>query len=289
MKEAIIYHSRDLDGISSCVIFLDWWNRQKFDNVELTTLGWDYGNDIPDLSEYDKVTMCDISFPVEKMKELYNKLNDKFIYIDHHISAIKDLEQNKLTSIVGLRDASVAATELTWKYFNPNTEIPLSIELLGMYDSWRNHDKDKWDNMILPFQYGMRLTANNIDNFNNKLLYDDTLVDKIIEVGKNILKYQSQIDDKLCKDNSFECEFHGYKAICLNGGGFNSGVFKSMYDENKHDIMIPFMYNGNEWKFSLYSTKKDVDCSKLAKLYGGGGHFSAAGFQIDDVRKIFNI
>jgi oligoribonuclease NrnB/cAMP/cGMP phosphodiesterase (DHH superfamily) len=32
------------------------------------------------------------------------------------------------------------------------------------------------------------------------------------------------------------------------------------------------------WKFSLYNDNGKVDCSQIAKQYGGGGHAGAAGF-----------
>jgi nanoRNase/pAp phosphatase (c-di-AMP/oligoRNAs hydrolase) len=43
--------------------------------------------------------------------------------------------------------------------------------------------------------------------------------------------------------------------------------------------MVPFakMANG-KWKVSLYSTKPEIDCGAIAKTFGGGGHYSAAGF-----------
>jgi nanoRNase/pAp phosphatase (c-di-AMP/oligoRNAs hydrolase) len=89
-----------------------------------------------------------------------------------------------------------------------------------------------------------------------------------------------------CRKSSFEIEFKGLKAICLNGGGFNSDVFKSVYDESRHDIMMPFQFNGRFWTVSLYTTKDEVDCSVIAKSMGGGGHKKAAGFQVDDIKTI---
>ena len=41
---------------------------------------------------------------------------------------------------------------------------------------------------------------------------------------------------------------------------------------------MPFNYNGNKWRYSMYTVKKDVDCSRIAKQFAGGGHQQAAGF-----------
>jgi oligoribonuclease NrnB/cAMP/cGMP phosphodiesterase (DHH superfamily) len=73
--------------------------------------------------------------------------------------------------------------------------------------------------------------------------------------------------------------------IALNGGGFSSNAFKSVYDPYKHDIMMPFRFNGTLWTFSIYTTKDDIDCSALAKEMGGGGHRKAAGFEMKSVNE----
>ena len=109
---------------------------------------------------------------------------------------------------------------------------------------------------------------------------------KIILSGVTVLKYQAKINETQCAKASFETEIDGYKAICLNGGGFNSDVFKSVYDESKHDIMMPFQFNGKLWTVSLYTTKEHIDVSQIAKKRGGGGHKQAAGFQVQKIEDL---
>jgi oligoribonuclease NrnB/cAMP/cGMP phosphodiesterase (DHH superfamily) len=116
--------------------------------------------------------------------------------------------------------------------------------------------------------------------------FGNMVVKSVVEQGKTVLKYQSQVNESQCK-KAFEIEFEGYRAICLNGGGFNSNVFDSVYDETKHDIMMPFQFNGKFWTISIYSTKPEIDCSVMAKKFGGGGHLSACGFQTEDIKSIF--
>ncbi len=89
-----------------------------------------------------------------------------------------------------------------------------------------------------------------------------------------------------CK-RAFESQFEGLRAICLNLQGGGTNTFKSVYDPLKHDIMMPFQFNGKEWLFSLYTDKPEVDCSVIAKRYGGGGHRGASGFQVEDIKTIF--
>jgi len=53
--------------------------------------------------------------------------------------------------------------------------------------------------------------------------------------------------------------------------------------------MIPFVFTGKHWTFSLYTTKDEVDCSVIAKSKGGGGHKKAAGFQLPELPNEFKI
>lgn len=141
MKIVCIYHCVDLDGWMSAAIVKHWFNYTvEIPNVKgapintLQFIGYNYGQPIPDLSEYDKVIMCDISFPIDEMEKLRQIYQDKFIWIDHHISAIKAADERTNNYYEGLRDTKFAACELTWQYFFPNEPMPEIIRLLGRYD-----------------------------------------------------------------------------------------------------------------------------------------------------------
>ena len=49
-----------------------------------------------------------------------------------------------------------------------------------------------------------------------------------------------------------------------------------------------FWYKDGKWVFSLYNDNREVDCSLIAKQYGGGGHFSASGFVVDNIGTFLN-
>lgn len=62
----------------------------------------------------------------------------------------------------------------------------------------------------------------------------------------------------------------------------NSLIFGDDYD--KYTVCIPYVYqpSTNMYKYSLFSNKEkfNIDCSSVAKLFGGGGHAGAAGFTL---------
>lgn len=286
-----IYHNKDLDGYCSGALV-----KYKYPDAKL--IGFDYGKELPmdEIPAGEKIIMIDVSLPMPQMKDLAEHSGYKLTWIDHHISAINDYHkaigdgEGFLTAVL---QNGIAACEGGWKYLFPNEPMPMAVKLLGEYDTWRNTDKERWDNKIMPFQYGMRMACNSPETFAPEFfLPDDYAMEQAIEAtidsGRTILTYQKQQNERACR-SSFEIEFEGLKAICLNNGGANSQVFDSVWDESKHDVMIPFVFTGKHWTFSLYTTKDSVDCSVIAKSKGGGGHKKAAGFQLKELPNEFKI
>lgn len=279
-----VYHNKDLDGFTSGAII-----KLKYPDAKM--VGYDYGLPFEQEVTGEPIIMADVSLPMKTMVKIAQLSNWQLTWIDHHISAINDYKEfigEGESFCNAVLENGIAACEGTWKHLFPEKEMPLAVLLLGEYDTWRNSDKQRWDNEILPFQFGMRLYCNSVNSFPVEVFENEELVKQIIHEGLTVLKYQSQVNELQCKKASFETEFNGLRAICLNGGGFNSDVFKSVYDENKHDIMMPFQFDGKKWTISLYTTKDEVDCSIIAKANGGGGHKKAAGFQVEDISKVFS-
>lgn len=284
------YHKSDLDGICSGAII-------KYKYPECEMIGVDYGDDINPLDHIDLGKECyvvDFAFSSEIMEKLFYKTH--LIWIDHHKSSFDIV--NKInnshgivgTTIHGKREIGKAGCELTWEYLFPEREMPEAIQLLGRYDVWDNSAEWCWENRTLPFQYGMKSLNRSVDSkFWHLLFSDNRQINKIVDKGILILVYQKEQNKKILENNYFEREFQGLKAICLNNQVYNSQVFDSLWDEDKYDIMICFAYTGKHWKVSLYSTKDSVDCSELAKEFGGGGHKGAAGFiLIDNISFLMN-
>lgn len=283
------YHSKDLDGICSGAII-------QTTHPEATMIGYDYNEPFDIESNRDKdIIMADVSLPMPQMLELA-KIAKSFTWIDHHASAIKEFatlepQFRAIPSFKAIIQEGIAACEICDAYyFNRGPFKNEAVRLLGMYDTWRNKNEEySWEELVLPFQFGMRGRCNSLETFPFDLLIDTGLSHKaiiknIILEGKAVLKYQEQQNEIRCQA-AFETELFGLRAIFLNTPGANSLTFKSVYNPDKHDIMVPFCYEGNYWKFSLY-TDKDINVGELAKAMGGGGHKQAAGFKIRHLNDI---
>jgi oligoribonuclease NrnB/cAMP/cGMP phosphodiesterase (DHH superfamily) len=274
----IIYHNRDLDGFTSGAIL-----KKKFPEAQL--IGYDYSEQFPVLPDDQDIIMVDVSVPPAAMFDVAIR-SKSFVWIDHHASAIKAYNEyiegigvvSKIVTPV-LKDG-IAACEIAWRWAFPDEHLPIAVLLLGTYDTWRNQDKLFWDEVVMPFQYGMRTKCLSPETFPPLLLTNQGSfeVEVTTNTGRTILKYQQE-QDAIRAKGAFEFMWRGYHVIAINGASMNSNAFASVYKEDMHDIMMPFKYDGKQWIFSLYTTK-EVDCSAIAKTLGGGGHKKAAGFQV---------
>lgn len=274
-----IYHNRDLDGwMSAAIVMLEY--------PDAKLIGWDYGQPIPELHPEldDTIVMVDISFPVETMQEIYNDFN--FIWIDHHISAIKTM-MGDLEQIKGIRDPKFAACELTWRYFFSNKEMPELVRLLGRYDCFE-HKGTYEEQKVLEVQYGARSIIANPEEAYRELVDNiscDHTEKAFWERGKGIYSYLCTEAQQIYA-RKFDVFFAGYKFACVNQCRFNPINFGIDYHKDGYDGVACFHYENGQWKFSLYNDNGLVDCSEICKLYGGGGHKGAAGFAIDSIEEL---
>lgn len=294
----ILYHSKDLDGKASGAIA-----GQVYPNAKL--IGYHYGDkfDKRTLNRSD-VMMIDVTFDPEEVISTAKKVISMTI-IDHHISFkesflellgdYKTLDLGDITlfysnNIKFYYSSILSACEMTCKLFYENLTyskyLKTNVQMLGQYDTRRDSDEkmivndQKWET-ILKHQYGLR--AKDDSPFLDKLYDDLSLSDNSIHCvnGSNVLRYLRIVNRIKMKD-SFIFEFEGIKVLACNGVDFNSQSFDGVYDETEVDAMMPFKYNGltDEFNFSLYTTKDDIDILSIAKKYNGGGHKKACGFSI---------
>lgn len=285
------FHGQDLDGECSGALI-----KLKHPGCEMIPV--DYGDQVPwdSLLEGEKVWVVDFSFSPEDMKRL-DSMTD-LTWIDHHKSSLETVD----TSIAGTRETGKAGCELVHGFLYPGHEnLPEFVRLLGRYDVW-----DHEDPLILPFQSGMRFQSDTSPNNTEFWLamYDPYIVKETIGIGLIIFKYQNLQNAKYIKSCSFETMIHDLRCVCVNRMLTGSKIFDSVYDPEKHDIMICFGYRPPKesnlrpghpkgfsgWNLSFYSDKPEIDVSKVAidigNQYGSGGaggHQGAAGCRVKSI------
>ena len=310
MKTLIITH-RDLDGITSAMGFaindLEKATPGKpttFSSIfkNFTIVDFNYGEDIykllenkkVNLSKFDRLVITDLTLSIKIMKDLHNQFKENLIWIDHHRLTYETTEAELIKEdikINGIRDYSVAASILVYRYFNKEpTEL---AKYVGDMDIWT------W---VIPnsrlFIAGLMSFETNFrpDHFKfiHKLIENKRFEkekNKIIKRGEIIIDYQKKLIKDECNIGKI-VNFEGYKAFILNTFEAPGLVSDYIWSEDKYkDIEIVIV-----WKrlhaigidsVSLRSrTTSNVGVAEIARKHGGGGHLKAASFKIADISNL---
>jgi oligoribonuclease NrnB/cAMP/cGMP phosphodiesterase (DHH superfamily) len=215
----------------------------------------------------------------------------KLIWIDHHVTGINEMKHAEVEflGVLGDEKNSKSAALLAWENFFPNKSIPKGIELISLFDTWQHEFKSE----IMDFYTGLETdTGLSINSKSWEYIFENRIefIQSITNSGCIINKYITSNNKMYALEHGFETTFEGYKAIVINRGFGGSIAFDAIWDEDKYDIMIAYSRRRNKmWKFSLYTTKKNIDCSAIAQRWGGGGHKAAAGFQTNETELPFKI
>lgn len=274
------FHHNDIDGISSAAIVARYTNNYNPDDYIM----YDYSFPIPTerIEDGETVYFVDLSFSpntIDKLKEILEVKNCTLIWCDHHTSSMKVMDSYpEYKTIEGIRQEGISGAALTWMYFNVCTfgDCPKFIKLISDFDCFKFDYPE-----TLHFKYSLeaeKLTP--FANVWNQLVRDsqnkgNPMLKVMIEKGKVIEKYMNQWNENYCTDYSYESEIAGLKCLVCNIRA-NSLLFGDLY--NEYPIVAIWVFDGNQYKYSIYSNKDNVDCSKIAETYGGGGHKGAAGF-----------
>ena len=228
--------------------------------------------------------------------EIEEKLTELGIEFDK--DALKDDKYKTNTFIDGLRDTKFAACELTWKYFFPNETMPEIVRLLGRYDCFGHTGTDE-EQKVLEFQYGARQVITNCEEAYDYLTVEldndySTLIPTIHKSGKVIYQYlcteakqtyskafpitliepTSKVSAEVADGTGFYVK---RKFLCVNQERFNPINFGIDYHKDGYSGFACFWYKDGKFMWSLYNDNGKVDCSLIAKGFGGGGHKGASG------------
>ena len=292
-KRLGFYHSKDIDGYFSGAVL-----KYKYPDIELR--GWDYKDEVPSFESmdgFDEIILIDITFPFDILQELGTKT--KLTVIDHHVSFKKQVDNHlqighdvvtdnlKYITFEYIYDDKLSACELGFKYYFGY--IPPIVELVGKYDTWRANGTYEWETVVLPMKYYLYGKVNKPEDVKNYWFdkYSGDIVDNMLEIGKSIMEYERKMDESKTNSYAFEREAYGLRALCINTNFMSSETMITKFDSSKHDIMIGFAYNGNNWGISLRSIGDKIDVSEIARERFGGGHSQSAGFQVVTFEDIF--
>lgn len=263
--DLIIYH-RDLDGLASALIA-----RKKYPKAELCSI--QYGEELQFankyINHYSTIILVDFSFSQMMFDSIILPMTDNLIWIDHHKTASELPLWH--SNIKGYRDITKAACQLTWDYFFPNKDTPYPIQLVADMDMWQfKYYATK------PFIERLQLYAiEDIEMFNNIFFGD---IEEYIKEGAILVDYKTAQVKKIYKTGHVT-KWEGLNCYMCTSSLYISELGNYAVHQPGVDIAkISKIEWQDKWVKVNTLISKDIDVSKIAKRYGGGGHKHASGF-----------
>lgn len=267
-----IYHGNCPDGFGAA-----WAVWKKWPDVEF--IPGVYGNEPPDVRGKN-VLMVDFSYKRPVIEEMALSANSITI-IDHHKTAEADLKYLDSTvpikgtnsPIKVLFDMEKSGAVLTWMVLHPKEPIPAMLLYIQGRDLWRFTHGDNTHKVALALNsYTMEFEV--WDNLARNM-------SKLIDEGGSILRQHTLIIEKLVAE-SYLVKWHDQMVPCCNVPHlFASDVGNALLKKfpSAPFAMTAFRRGDKVVQVSLRSEDHRFDVSEIAKVYGGGGHRNAAGFQ----------
>lgn len=262
----VLYHGDCTDGFGAA--YAAW---KKFgDTAEYIP---QHRDKVPEVSLFkDKeVYVVDYSYSQEEMR-LFQSVANKFVVIDHHITAQKSIEL--LDEYVFALDHSGAY--LAWKYFHSDTKVPRLIEYISDADIWA-HSLPHWD-YVESYLYKEAVDKFTFSYFEalHRELESEEGFENVLRIGK-ILCDAHRARVTLYADQAEKVLFEGYEIYAINAPREVRSEVGNVLAEKTGTFSLIFTYEKGLWKCSLRSVKQ-FDVTILAEKYGGGGHKNAAAF-----------
>jgi oligoribonuclease NrnB/cAMP/cGMP phosphodiesterase (DHH superfamily) len=296
MKAVIIHHT-DADGYISALVAKTALLERNAD-IELLFVPFDYKTPFnKELLQTDYLYLLDASYSPEVLTEIKKVLGDRFIWIDHHETAIKQSRtSNEIFS--GVQSTETAACLLTWRYFYGQfSKAPLVVTQIALYDTWQ-HTSD-WDTVTYPINLFVNTFWSDVASLNPAQLRDDNAILEAATIGQALYAFE-QIDGERAARASrldiIKIAGKELKVLSCNSTQHNSQFLAEYAVSNniECDVFMNYHYGPNSWKISLYLPEgvDGVHCGELCKSISsnGGGHKAAAGCNVSDTefRKLFS-
>lgn len=256
----VIYHGECSDGFCAA-----WVINHVFPHAEYIPA---LHNQKPPDTTNREVYLLDFCYKRPAMEVIRQK-SKSILVLDHHKSAEVDLKGMPNC----IFDMNRSGCGITWDYFK--SKLPHNDPWIVQYI--QDRDLCRW---FLPnskaINAAIDLYPMKFDVWEN--LWSQSkkeLMDRLIEEGNLILKFQERLIERVVK-SAREVNLAGYKVLAANCSTL-AGEVATFLSKNRPFGIAWFQRSDGQFVYSLRSDSMDV--SKVATMFNGGGHFKMAGFE----------
>lgn len=281
----------DLDGIS-CGILGKYYLGDCIDVEYCSNNNVNQAFEMALNGEYEEIWITDLSISKENADRV--NWNSNVMLLDHHKSALW-LNEYRFAIVKVRNELGQATCGTEMFYLNllnkyktsriyPNSKlVPIFVEMVRRYDTYewvQLEDKEaKHLNDLLGIYGRDKFIEVTLAKLRNPKMELFTSFEKrLLEIRQN--EIQRTIDYKA--NTMVRTKFEGYNVGVVFADKFTSEIGNALCNRNKDlDFVMMISYSDIGLR-----GKDKVDLSELAKKYGGGGHFNAAGFPINGKENI---
>lgn len=265
--DIIGYHADCPDGFCAAFIAHKRWPR-----AELAPLTHGQTRPLDKFAGKD-VLIVDFSYNRDVMEQI-RYVTRKLLVLDHHKTAEAELAGLDYCEF----DMNRSGAQMSWDYcFGATTKTrPWYVEYVADRDLWKWNLPDSKEINAYIMILGHEVTIWEE--------LEDMMPGRIMQYGTGIRTYIEHYIGKVC-EQSYTGHWDNFTVSIVNVPYLNISDIANELCNRGADIGMGWFVRGDgQMQFSLRSVKNNVDVSALAKIYGGGGHLQAAGFELPYVQ-----
>lgn len=281
-KEVVVIAHDDLDG-ASCVTLLNiFFNVIKYHFCTYNNIDTTVSSVLKEIDLKNTLLFIVDICPQKPLCDQINSLENKssVLIIDHHKT------KNWLTNYHwAIFNTHRCATHLTLDFiktcvkdveYSEYEQFALSV---NAYDMWLLSSSHRERGDKLNAYYFFVGSNEFVKQFTSSVSSDlsDPSIKKIVDI--TLQTRNEQIRRCMNQKYNIYTDPYGRKYTVLLASNNFPYIGHEFLSKNQ-DVSYVIVANANENKCSVYSEKKDVDVTPIAKMFGGGGHKSASGFHI---------
>lgn len=264
-RAIVLYHKGCKDGWASA------WVASKALGPATDYYGVAYGDPHPDVDYTGcDVYIIDFSYDRETLEAIH-KVARQLVVLDHHKTAQEALKGLDYAFF----DMERSGAGMAWDYFFGPAARHWLVDYVEDRDLWRF--KLRRSKEVNAYIQSLEYT---FDAWNKASMRDWVWA---AEAGEHVMSHVKQYIQQIVGANLQRRYFFGQPHVPLINAAHTD--VSELLDELISATGEPFavawrMRSNGSISFSLRS-RSDFDVSEWAKIYGGGGHKNAAGFELD--------